>query len=68
MGARSRWVRALGGDRPLGPGDELVVHVLVGALGRLDEVPPGVEAEAEAHGVVFPVVELGGERVVGIAA
>jgi hypothetical protein len=60
--------RPLGGDRLLGPLDELVVHGLIGALGCLDEVGAGVEAEDEAHAVGVEAVELRRERVVGVPA
>ena len=56
-----------GRDLSLGAGDELVVDLLVAALGFLDQVGLGVVAEDEPHPVVVPAVELGGEREVGVA-
>ena len=61
-------VRGLGGDLLLGSCDELVVHGVVLVLGPLYEVLAGVVAEDEAHPVIVPTVELGRERVVGVAA
>jgi hypothetical protein len=53
---------------PSGPGHQLVVGLVGGAVGLLHQVGPGVVAGHEAHAVFVPAVELGRQGGTGVAA